>query len=86
MDAHLTGTSRGIPIAILLDGTLTERGWWGPRPAELQRWVMTEGKRIEDHDEKYLQVRKWYARDRGRTTLNEVLALIEAASGGGTVV
>ena len=85
MDEHLTGTSRGIPVVILLDGDLVERGWWGPRPADLQRWVLTEGKQIEDHDARYLQVRKWYARDRGRTTLGEVLALLESATGGGGV-
>jgi hypothetical protein len=85
MDAHLTNGSRGIPVVILLDGQGVERGWWGPRPADLQRWVMTEGKTFDDHDEKYLQVRKWYARDRGQTTLDEVLGLLEAAAGRPTV-
>ena len=85
MDEHLTNGARGIPVVILLDGAGVERGWWGPRPADLQRWVMSEGKLIADHDEKYLQVRKWYARDRGATTLDEVLSLLEAASGAGGV-
>ena len=82
MDEHLTGASRGIPVVILLDGGLNERGWWGPRPADLQRWVLTEGKKIEDHDARYLEVRKWYARDRGATTLGEVIDLLESAAGG----
>ena len=82
MDEHLTGTSRGIPVVILLDGEMNERGWWGPRPADLQRWVLAEGLKIEDHDARYLEVRKWYARDRGTTTLGEVLDLLESAAGG----
>ena len=36
MDAHLTGTSRSIPIVILLDDEYRERAWWGPRPTALQ--------------------------------------------------
>ena len=86
MDEHLTGTSRGIPAVIVLDGALAERGWWGPRPADLQAWVLSEGLKIEDHDERYRQVRTWYARDRGQTTLREVLDLLDAVSGGRTVV
>ena len=81
MDAHLTTGSRGIPVVILLDAHGVEHGWWGPRPADLQRWVMTEGKLIEDHDAKYLRVRTWYARDRGQTTLDELLRLLERLSG-----
>ncbi len=85
MDEHLTNGARGIPAVLLLDGAGVERGWWGPRPADLQRWVMTEGKLIEDHDEKYLHVRKWYARDRGAETLGEVLTLLETVAGTGGV-
>ena len=76
MDAHLTGGARSIPVAVLLDADYRERAWWGPRPAELQRWVMTEGQSLPKA-ERYREVRKWYARDRGRSTVEEVLALIE---------
>jgi hypothetical protein len=80
MDAHLTGgRSRSIPVAIVLDEEGRERGWWGPRPAELQRWVMEEGLAMEPED-RYKRVRQWYARDKGVTTLEEVVALLEAAA------
>ncbi|MDX1530115.1 MAG: thioredoxin family protein [Rhodothermales bacterium] len=80
MDAHLTnGRSRSIPAALLLDADFVERGWWGPRPYELQRWVEEEGLRMEPGP-RYREVRKWYARDRGRTTLEEVVAGLEAAA------
>jgi hypothetical protein len=79
MDAHLTGTSRSIPVVIVYDAAFTERGWWGPRPAPLQAWVLGEGQAL-DKPERYRRVRAWYARDRGRTTVDEVLGLIEQAA------
>jgi hypothetical protein len=79
MDAHLTGASRSIPIAIAYDDAFTEHGWWGPRPTALQRWVLGEGQALEK-PERYRQVRTWYARDRGRTTVDEVLRLLETAA------
>lgn len=79
MDAHLTGTSRSIPVVMLLDETYREVAWWGPRPAELQSWFRAEGVHIESA-ERYRQMRQWYARDRGRSTLEEVIGLIERAA------
>lgn len=81
MDAHLTGSSRSIPVVILLDDQWRERGWWGPRPAELQRWVLGPGQALEK-GERYRETRRWYARDAGATTLAEVVALIERAASG----
>lgn len=79
MDAHLTGRSRSIPAVIALDGDYRERGWWGPRPSELQRWVLGEGQSFEKA-ERYREVRGWYARDRGRTSLEEVVSMLERAA------
>ena len=82
MDAHLTnGRSRSVPVVMLLDEDYAERGWWGPRPSELQAWVMEEGLKLES-EERYKHVRRWYARDKGRTTLEEVIAGLEAAAEG----
>lgn len=80
MDAHLTGTSRSIPVVILYDEAFNERGWWGPRPAPIQRWVMEEGLKLPS-DDRYREIRRWYARDRGRTTLEEIATLLESAAG-----
>lgn len=79
MDAHLTGTSRSIPAVIVLDAGFVERGWWGPRPYELQRWVLNEGQALEK-SERYKHVRGWYARDRALTTLEDVVSLMERAA------
>ena len=72
MDQYLTNGSRSIPIVIALDENFQELGHWGPRPKELQAWVMAN-RNTMPKTELYPQVRKWYARDRGETTVREVL-------------
>ena len=74
MDRYLTNGSRSIPIVIALDESYRELGHWGPRPSVLQAWVM-ENRALVPKAELYPQIRKWYARDRGQTTLREVLAV-----------
>lgn len=80
MDAHLTnGTSRSIPIVIVLDEDYLERAWWGPRPREIQEWVMEEGMKM-DPGPRYARVRRFYARDKGRAILSELLDLMRSAA------
>ncbi len=78
MDRHLTGISRSIPVIMVLDKDHFERGWWGPRPGPLQRWVVGLGLALPK-DERYREVRTWYARDHGETAVNELLDIIERA-------
>ena len=79
MDAHVTGTSRSIPVVILLDDDFREIGWWGPRPAELQAWALGPGRALP-RDERYREVRRWYATDKGRSILAELAAVMERAA------
>jgi len=79
MDAYLTGTSRSIPVVIVLTEEMEEIGHWGPRPSELQAWV-TEKKRAGAGKELYPEIRTWYAKDKGETTLREVLAVMARAA------
>ncbi len=80
MDAHLTnGRSRSIPVVIVYDEDFDEVGWWGPRPGEIQSWVMSEGLALSSPD-RYKVIRRWYARDRGVTTLRELLDLFPRAA------
>ena len=72
MNRYLTNGARSIPIVIVLDQDFREIGHWGPRPTQLQAWVM-EIRGTTPKAELYPQVRKWYSRDRGETTLREVL-------------
>jgi hypothetical protein len=75
MDAYLTRGSRSIPLAVVLDHDFRPVGRWGPRPAELQEFVLREKKAGERPVEDiYRDVRRWYARDHGESTLREVLA------------
>ena len=80
MDAHLTNGTRSIPVVMALDEDFTEHGWWGPRPGPLQEWFLTAARELPK-ETRYPQMRQWYARDRGQTTLEEVVALLERAAG-----
>ena len=75
MDQYLTNGARSIPIAILLDSEWNELGHWGPRPRELQQWVM-DNKDMIPKEERYPHVRRWYAKDKGESTLRELLELL----------
>ena len=79
MDRYLTNGSRSIPIVIALDDDFRELGHWGPRPTELQAWVMAN-RLTTPKTELYPKVRTWYARDRGETTVREVLDVAGAGS------
>ncbi len=80
MDAHLTnGRSRSIPIVIVYDEGFDEIGWWGPRPSEIQAWVLGEGLALPS-PERYKVIRRWYAKDRGATMLRELLEIFSRAA------
>jgi hypothetical protein len=72
MDQYLTNGSRSIPIVIALDQDYRELGHWGPRPRELQAWVMANRGTVPKA-ELYPKIRQWYARDHGESTVREVL-------------
>ncbi|HEX5386531.1 MAG TPA: thioredoxin family protein [Gemmatimonadales bacterium] len=74
MDRYLTNGSRSIPVVIALDEHFRERGHWGPRPTMLQAWVMAQRAAGAPKESIYPEVRRWYARDHGETTLDQVLA------------
>lgn len=78
MDAHLTGKARSIPIVIVYDDDFREKGAWGPRPGPLQQWLMTEGLALPKPD-RYPLIRAWYARDKGRTIVSEIISIFEKA-------
>ena len=75
-DRHLTDGSRSIPVVILLDDAGTVRGCWGPRPTLLQA-LFEDGLRPLPSKERYRELRRWYARDRGASTVGEIAELFE---------
>lgn len=78
MGAHLSGASESIPVVMTYDAAGIEHGWWGPRPSPLQDWVQREGSALEYH-ERYKRIRTWFARDRGATTIHEMLLVMRHA-------
>lgn len=71
MDRYLTNGARSIPVLIILDEAFREVGRWGPRPSELQAWVMAN-RPLLTKQEVLKEERRWYARDKGETTVREV--------------
>ena len=79
---YLTHGGRSIPMAIVFDGKGRELGAWGPRPAPLQALFRARlhelGRPAEEaKGEFYAPVMAWYARDRGVTTVQELLVFLE---------
>lgn len=82
MDSHLAPSgARAIPVVIALDEDYVEFGSWGSRPTPLKQWVETAGALMSKED-RYRELRRWYARDRGVTTLDEVIGILEHRSEG----
>jgi hypothetical protein len=78
MNTYLTNGTRSIPIAIALDESFRELGHWGPRPAALQEWVLSH-KKLMPSPQRYAYARTWYAKDKGETTLRELMAAVTSA-------
>lgn len=82
MDRYLSGTSRSIPVAIVLTEAMEELGWWGPRPAELQAFVMEQRRLGRTRQDYYPDVRRWYAKDKGESALRGLLEVMARAPTG----
>lgn len=81
MDRYLTDGTRSIPLAILLDRDFRELGRWGPRPAELQKFVRAHLDRDMSKEAIHLEIRKWYVGDRGNAMLREILETVGGWTG-----
>lgn len=78
MDMYLSPRgARAIPVCVILDEQFRDPCWWGSRPTELHTWVMSPEAQGLDKEERYKRVRAWYARDRGRSTLDEIVTYLE---------
>ncbi len=76
MDRYLTDGARSIPIVVVADKDDNELGYWGPRPRELQQWVKENRPRLSK-EEFTAKVRRWYAVDKGQSTLREIMELLK---------
>jgi hypothetical protein len=74
--AHLTPDGRrATPTVVVLDETSRFVGAWVERPGELQKNYL-EKKPAVPRQELYDYVNGWYTSDAGRTTIREVLAIM----------
>lgn len=78
----LSHGGRSIPLALVADEHGRPLGTWGPRPAPLQ--ALFRKQRAEQGaptgdavDAFYQPIMAWYAKDKGRTTLQELLMILE---------
>lgn len=80
IDQFLTDGARAIPKLISIDKNSYEvLATWGPRPAPAQEMLM-EFKANPDltYDEFSLSLQKWYNRDKGKTTQEELIHTLKA--------
>ena len=67
---------RATPTIVVLDEQDRVLGTWVERPAELQKWYLAN-KDTVPQGERYTHLDKWYTDDAGRTTITEVLTVLE---------
>ena len=85
MEARRTADGRAAtPTVVMLDAGGHEVGCLVERPAALKAWVDEHRGRLGDREFQEGRV-AWYRNDRGRSTVAEVLAVLEAAAQGAPV-
>lgn len=77
MEQHRTSDGRAAtPTLVLLDERFEIVGAWVERPRELQDWVSANRGRLADRELLDYEL-DWYERDEGRSTLREIVELME---------
>ncbi len=78
MDEFLTNGGRSIPKLLILNESNQVVGTWGPRPAAAQAlydsWKNDPEK--APYKEFQVEMQKWYLKDKGRSTFQEVSAIL----------
>ena len=69
------------PTVIVMNETFEEVGCWVERPVELQKWALGDGARL-DGQTFVTQKMAWYREDGGRSTVREIVEILEAAATG----
>jgi hypothetical protein len=79
MDAYLTNGARSIPKLVVVNADTQEPiASWGPRPAEGAAIIIeNKAKFGVVTDEAKTELQKWYTKDKGLSTMNEVLGLLK---------
>lgn len=70
------------PTIVILDEHNRPVGAWVERPSDLQAWVIAN-KASMSSDELHEKIDRWYTDDGGKSTLREIVALLEKSITGG---
>ena len=82
MESHRTPDDRAAtPTVILLTEDFEEAGCFVERPRVLQHWWLSNEDKLGE-EERLDQKYAWYAEDQGQETLEDIVAMIEAAAAG----
>jgi len=79
MNQFLTNGGKAIPKLLILDAeTLTVLSDWGPRPEGAKNLILDYKAQFGIVDETAkTELQKWYLHDKGLSTQNEIMALVE---------
>ena len=70
------------PTIVILDENNRPVGAWVERPSDLQAWVIAN-KASMSSDALHEKIDRWHAADGGKSTLREIVALLEKSIAGG---
>lgn len=78
MNQYLTSGGRSIPKLIAIDTNGNELFTWGPRPSPAQQIITNwkQNRETQTHEEAEKELHLWYAKDKGKTLQQELLALV----------
>lgn len=81
MNEYLTNGARSIPKLVLVEkDTLTARGSWGPRPHGGAQVILDFKEKFGSvTPEAKTELQKWYLQDKGLSTMEEIVLLLENA-------
>ena len=80
MEANRTADGRSAtPTIVVLGADGKPAGAWVERPSALQKWF-TEQKPLIPREELLERKAKWYAEDAGKSTIAEIMTILENAS------
>jgi hypothetical protein len=81
MNEYLTNGARSIPKLVVVEKEgLTARGSWGPRPHDAAQLIFDYKERFGViNDEAKTALQKWYLQDKGHSTMQEIILLLENA-------
>ena len=82
MNQFFTNGNKAIPKLIVIDNNSEKIvGEWGPRPTEATKLVQDYKEKHNGLDAQFKEdLQKWYNKDKGKDTLNDILAIMKETS------